>query len=157
MAGHFDLVPWSFLSPSRQTDPQQDEITPIDPQPAKMKFIFTGFKQEGGFRVFSYDGITDARERLRFSVRIDLALSRQHGIRLQELPLLGVTLLERRTGDEHELTFTEEAMARCVEEAAAAQQAEDAKNAPKRRVKAEPVVEEDPYASAPMPNPWRTW
>ncbi|HVW08229.1 MAG TPA: hypothetical protein VHC90_06585 [Bryobacteraceae bacterium] len=89
--------------------------------------------------------------RTRFSVRVDLELSRQCGVRLQELPLLCVSVLERRTGDERDLVFSEAEMARVVEEAAVAREAEAAKApGPKRRAKKDPA-EEDPYEGAPMP------
>lgn len=123
-----------------------------------MRFSFSGFKQDGGFRVFSYDARGEDGVRLRFTVRVNLEQSRQYGIRLQELPLLCVTVLERRTGNERDLIFTEEAMARHVEDAAAAQEAEAAKNTPKRRAKNAAAEEDDPYESAPMPNPYgRSW
>ena len=71
-------------------------------------------------------------------MRVDLGIEPQSKIRLQELPLLCVSVLEGRTGEERDLVFTEEAMARSVQEAAMAQEAEAAKAAPqKRRVKKE--------------------
>lgn len=118
-----------------------------------MRFTFTGFRQDGGCRVFAYEGIGEDRVKTRFSVRVDLALSRQFGIRLQELPLLCVTVLERRTGDERDLVFSGEAMAVAVE-AAATEAAEVARAAaPKRRAKKEVVEEYDPYEGSPMPPP----
>jgi hypothetical protein len=144
------------LSPSPQFEEQPDPAAQPDP-PALMRFTSTGFRPDGGCRVFSYEGIDENRVRTQFTVRVDLALSRQHGIRLQELPLLCVTVLERRTGDDRDLVFTEEAMARSVVDATAAQEAEAAKTAPKRRSpKVQPTEsgsssDYDPYEAAPMP------
>ncbi|HEY4087946.1 MAG TPA: hypothetical protein VGM43_18525 [Bryobacteraceae bacterium] len=118
-----------------------------------MRFTFTGFRQDGGSRVLSYEALGGDGVRTLFTVRVDLELSRQYKIRLQELPLLCVSVLERRTGEERDLVFTEEAMARSVEEAARAQEAEAAKAAPqKRRVKKEADTY-DPYEATPMPPP----
>ena len=118
-----------------------------------MRFNFIGFRQDGGSRVVSYEALGKDGVRTPFTVRVDLELSRKHGIRLQELPLLCVSVLERRVGDERDLVFTDEAMARSVEEAAAAQEAEAARTAPpKRRAKKDPN-EYDPYEATPMPPP----
>ncbi|HXE62381.1 MAG TPA: hypothetical protein VN519_02520 [Bryobacteraceae bacterium] len=116
-----------------------------------MRFTLTGFRQDGAFRIFSYEGISEDRVRTQFTVRVDPELGRRSGIRLQELPLLCVWVLERRTGDEPDLIFTEEAMARAVEERAAAAEAEAARNAPPKRRKKEAVEEYDPYEGTPMP------
>jgi hypothetical protein len=77
-----------------------------------MQFILTGFTQDGGFRVFAFEGIAADRARSPFTVRADLALSRIYGIRLQELPLMCRAILEHREEGEQEnaLTFTEDAM-----------------------------------------------
>ncbi len=77
-----------------------------------MQFILTGFKQDGDFRVFAFEGIAADRVRSPYTVRADLALSRTYGIRLQELPLMCRAILERREEGEQEnaLTFTEDAM-----------------------------------------------
>jgi hypothetical protein len=118
-----------------------------------MRFTFTGFRQDGGSRVLSYEALGGDGVRTLFSVRVDLELSRKHRIRLQELPLFCVSVLDRRTGEERDLVFTDEAMARSVAEAAAAQEAEAAKSAPqKRRVKKE-ADDYDPYEGKPMPPP----
>jgi hypothetical protein len=117
-----------------------------------MRFTFTGFRPDGGYRIFSYEGIGENRVRLPFTVRVNLEWCRQHGIRLQELPLFCVAVLEQRTGEERDLVFTEDAMARSVEDASAAQEAEAAKNAPKRRSKPAAAPDAyDPYEAAPMP------
>lgn len=77
-----------------------------------MQFILTGFTQDNEFRVFAFEGIAPNRVRIPFTVRADLALSRRHGIRQQELPLMCRAVLEgREEGDSKKaLTFGEEAM-----------------------------------------------
>ena len=77
-----------------------------------MQFILTGFTQDIGFRVFAFEGISPERTRTSFTVRADLALIKGYGIRIQELPLLCRSLLERREaeGETRGLTFTEEDM-----------------------------------------------
>ena len=61
-----------------------------------MQFVMTGFTQDIGFRVFAFEGIAGDGTRTPFTVRLDLALSRKYGIRIQELPLLCLGHLERR-------------------------------------------------------------
>jgi len=140
------------LSPSPQFEEPLDPVAPQD-SAAPLRFTFTGFRPDGGSRVFSYQALAEDGVRTQFTVRVDLELSRRYKIRLQELPLFCVSVLERRTGEERDLVFTEEAMARSVEEAAAAQEAEAAKAAPqKRRAKKDPE-DYDPYESTPMPPP----
>lgn len=77
-----------------------------------MHFIFKGFSQVTGFRVFAFEGIAGDRTRMAFTVKTDLALIRRYGIRVQELPLLCRGLLEQRdeTEQERTMTFTEEGM-----------------------------------------------
>jgi hypothetical protein len=118
-----------------------------------MRFTFTGFRPDGGARVFSYEALGEDGVRTQFTVRVDLELSRRFGIRLQELPLFCVSVLGRRTGDERDLVFTEEAMTRSVEEAAAAREAEAAKAAPPKRRPKKEADGYDPYESTPMPPP----
>src|SRR5579871_4281537 len=86
----------------------------------EMQFTLTGFTQDTGCRVFAYEGTGEDRVRMRFTVRADLALSRKYGIRLQELPLMCLAILERSSVidetsaepavPQRALTFTEEAM-----------------------------------------------
>jgi hypothetical protein len=91
-------------------------------QEQKMQFILTGFKQDGEFRVFGFEGVAADRARTSFTVRADLVLSRRYGIRLQELPLICRGVLEQRAESEteHALTFTEEAMRTHMSNGAAA-------------------------------------
>ena len=77
-----------------------------------MQFVMTGFTQDNGFRVFAFERISTDRKRTPFTVSADMDLVRQYGIRVQELPLLCVALLEEQLeGDETRAwTYTEEAM-----------------------------------------------
>lgn len=88
-----------------------------------MHFILTGFTQDVGFRVFAFEGIAVDRIRTSFTVRADLALIRRYGIKIQELPLLCQSLLDRRDDGEEAraLTFTEAEMRVCENERIAAQ------------------------------------
>ena len=83
----------------------------------KMQFMLVGFSQDGGFRVFTFEGIGEDRTRTKFTVRTDLALIRGYGIRMQELPLLCREYLERATlvevgstEPERTWTYTEDEM-----------------------------------------------
>ena len=77
----------------------------------KMQFTLTGFSQVQEYRVFTFEGVAADRSRSAFTVRTDLALTRQYAIRIQELPLLCRAVLERHEGDQlHALTFTEDDM-----------------------------------------------
>ncbi len=77
-----------------------------------MQFRFTGFTEDKGFRVFAFDAVGEDRTRTTFTVRADLGLIGRHGIRVQQLPLLCMALLEegREGQEECSLTFTEERM-----------------------------------------------
>jgi hypothetical protein len=109
-----------------------------------MQFTLTGFTQDGGSRVFAYEGTGDDRVRIKFTVRADLALSRKYGIRLQELPLMCLGILERSSetdeasGAEPDislraLTFTEDAMIRYADDCLAARDAAALKRTSLRR------------------------
>jgi hypothetical protein len=102
---------------------------------SNMHFVLNGFSEDSGFRVFTFDGIPADRlqlVRMPFTVRIDLALSRKHGIRLQELPLLCRSVLERGDGDpdKRSFTYTEEDMCDHVERGARDEGAKHAKHRP---------------------------
>ncbi len=90
-----------------------------------MQLLFRGFSQVQGFRVFVYEGVAADRTRTPFSVRTDLALIKRYGIRLQDLPLLCRTVLERCAEEEakRDFTYTEEDMCRYAHCAAAREQA----------------------------------
>jgi hypothetical protein len=77
-----------------------------------MRFVLTGFSHNTGSRVFAFEGIAADFTRITFSVSADVELSRRHGIRVQELPLICLRILEQHdTGEqERNLTFAEEDM-----------------------------------------------
>jgi hypothetical protein len=131
-----------------------------------MQFTLTGFTQDLGSRVFAYEGVGEDRVRLRFTVRADLALSRKYGIRLQELPLMCLGILERSSVPDEaseaepvalvrHLTFTEDAMIQYADGCLAARDAAALKRTSLRR---QPVktpaapAEFNPYSdSSPTP------
>jgi hypothetical protein len=78
----------------------------------KMHFILRGFKQVMGFRVFTFEGITEERVRSIFTVRADLSLAHRYDVPLQDLPVLCRSVLERLhdSGDKRAYAFTEEDM-----------------------------------------------
>jgi len=98
---------------------------------AKIHISLTGFSQVMEFRVFTFEVIADQATK-PFTVRVDLALARRYGIRLQELPLLCRTVLDGRdsSGEERALTYTEEDMSSYC--AAAREQAIKNKKPPRR-------------------------
>lgn len=131
-----------------------------------MQFTLTGFKQDMGCRVFGYEGTGDDRVRIKFTVRADLALSRKYGIRLQELPLMCLGILERSsesgiTADaQRALTFTEDAMIHHAEECVSARTAAALKRSSVRRQppKAAPAPAEfNPYTEAPLTAPTKPY
>ena len=87
-----------------------------------MQLILTGFTHDGGFRVFAFDRIGEDRVRTQCTVRADLALIRNYGISIQDLPLLCRALLDR--GEQSlanpALTFGESDMMECADQRAAA-------------------------------------
>ncbi|MBI4876752.1 MAG: hypothetical protein HY822_19115 [Acidobacteria bacterium] len=101
----------------------------------KRQFVLRGFSQVTGFRVFAFEGVAADRTRALYSVRVDMALTRQYGIRLQELPLLCRDVLDRRDedGGVRAFTYTEEDMSLHAKECAAAREgAALRKKAPRR-------------------------
>jgi hypothetical protein len=70
-----------------------------------MQYVLTGFTQDGGFRVFAFQGIRSDQTRSAFTVRADLSLIRAYEIMVQELPLLCRALLEQ-TGESADRSFT---------------------------------------------------
>ena len=132
-----------------------------------MQFTLTGFTQEAGCRVFAYEGVGEDRIRIKFTVRADLALSRKYGIRLQELPLMCLGILERSSETDEAsvvaggaappiahrtLTFTEEAMILYADEIVAARDAAALKRSSNRRQQpakeTPPPGEFNPYSEA---------
>ena len=98
-----------------------------------MQFVLTGFSQASEFRTFAFEGIAADRKRTAFTVRTNLTLTRQYGIRLQELPLLCRAVLERRheAQQQRAFTFAEEDM-RLHADAAAAREAAARQRKPPR-------------------------
>lgn len=113
----------------------------------KMNFIIRGFKHAMGFRVFTFEGIAADGTRAVFTVKTDLSLTREHGIRLQELPLLCREVLERC--DEAEstraFTYTEEDMRLHAADCAARD------GAARKRKKPRPPVSEQAGAAWRVP------
>jgi hypothetical protein len=109
-----------------------------------MTFILTGFRQDLGFRVFAFERTEAARTRIEFTVRADLGLLRRYDIRVQELPLLCRSLLERQEAVEAQraprpdraetraLTFTEDEMRACANDRAAKTEAARKRKPPRR-------------------------
>jgi len=128
----------------------------------KMMFTLTGFTQDAGCRVFAYEGVGEDRVRIRFTVRADLSLSRKYGIRLQELPLMCLGILERSSvsdeagGGEPSLTqramtFTEQAMSQYADDCVAARDAAALKRTSQRRQVPKPAAaagDFNPFAEA---------
>lgn len=100
-----------------------------------MQFMLSTFTQDMGFRVFAFEGVDEDRVRTPFLVRVDLALIRTYGIRMQELPLLCRSLLERRdaASEAHTITFTEEEMSTYSKDCVAAREAAAQKRKPPRK------------------------
>lgn len=71
-----------------------------------MQYVLTGFSESLGFRIFAFEGVCTGRERRPYTVRADLALARRYGIRLQELPLLCRSILDRLAEDDPGRAFT---------------------------------------------------
>jgi hypothetical protein len=79
---------------------------------SKVQFILKGFSEIRGFRIFAFERIASDRTRDLFSVKADLTLIRRYGIRLQELPLLCRSVLERcdDSGEKRAFAFSEQDM-----------------------------------------------
>lgn len=100
----------------------------------KMQFVLTGFNEIQGARVFAFEGVASDRSRTPYTVTTNLAMSRQYGIRLQELPLLCRSILEQAyaDSDEHTFNYAEADMRQYAESAAARAAAARARKPPKR-------------------------
>jgi hypothetical protein len=107
-----------------------------------MQYILTGFTHHMSFRVFAFECVGEDRVRTEYKVRADLALIRRYGIRVQELPLLCLGILERRNEAEVQRTFTyTEADMRlnadlCASRAAAEQKRKGPRRPPNQAVEA---------------------
>jgi hypothetical protein len=79
---------------------------------AGMNILLAGFKDRDGARHFSFECVGADRSRTAVIVDADMALARKHDIRLQELPLICLQLIEAQ-GDEGPrgvITLTEDHM-----------------------------------------------
>lgn len=119
------------------TSPNKLEGVPSRSIP--MLFSLTGFSQDMGFRVFSFERVAADRTRTQCTVRADLTLIRAYGIRVQDLPLLCRGLLERNDAGAPlgTLTFTEEEMRLHAVNSAASRDAAALKRKPSRRTTSE--------------------
>jgi hypothetical protein len=74
-----------------------------------MQYILTGFTEKLGFRVFAFDYVSKEKVRSSYVVKTDLALTRKYGIRMQELPLLCRSVLERKEegNEQHSHVYSE--------------------------------------------------
>ena len=70
-------------------------VTAAPAKDLKIRFIFSGFKQDEGFRVFFFEDSGKEHMGSKYSVRADLSLARRLGIPTQDLPLLCRAILER--------------------------------------------------------------
>ena len=79
---------------------------------SKVRLIFTGFQQLNGMRVLAYESIAADNSRTVLTVSADLALARNYGISLQDLPLLCRAILENpeREATGPKVIYTEEDM-----------------------------------------------
>lgn len=101
-----------------------------------MQFVLTGFKHDRGLRVFEFEGIAADKTRSEFFVSADLMLIRRYGIRVQELPLLCLRLLEQHEfkEQEHTLIFAEEEMRQHMNLCTAERDAAHRKKPPRRPI-----------------------
>lgn len=107
----------------------------------KMQYVLKGFTQVEQSRVFVFEGVGADHARSVFTVQSDLNLTRQYGIRLQELPLLCRALLERTTEGEPKRTFTytEADMRAYADGAREREEAARSRRAPRRPVTEQPL------------------
>ena len=105
----------------------------IRKETTRMQFVLTGFSHNAGLRVFGFEGVAADQTRTKFSVSADIALSRRHGIRVQELPLLCLRFLEQHdTGNEkRDLTLAKEDMCVYANNCAAQRESAQRKRSPR--------------------------
>jgi hypothetical protein len=103
-------------------------------QNAKMQFVLKGFRETTGLRVFVFDRVDADRSRAEYTVEADMALARQYGIRLQELPLLCRALLEKQEIGQGNRAFiySESEMGKYASDAAARVEAARKRKPPRR-------------------------
>lgn len=98
-----------------------------------MTFTLSGFKEGNGFRQFVFQCAASDRTKTTVVVAADVNLARKHEIRLQELPLICLRLLESLDQDRlaGPVTLTEDHMTAIQTEAHSA--AEKRSHKPPRR------------------------
>jgi hypothetical protein len=109
-----------------------------------MHFILKGFNQVMEYRIFEFEGIAVDSVRASFTVRIDLALARKYGIRLQELPLLCKEVLDQsgEGGANRAFTYSEAQMSTHATDLSAREAAAKSKRTNRR------------LAPVHVPSPW---
>lgn len=77
-----------------------------------MTFTLSGFTEGNGLRRFAFQCVGNDRSRRMIIVRADVSLARKHDIRLQELPLICLRLLESFEDESiaEAITLTEDQM-----------------------------------------------
>lgn len=100
-----------------------------------MQYTLAGFTHQMGVRTFAFVCTNDEKQKSEFRVRADLALIQRYGIRVQDLPLLCLGVLERRDEADDRRTFTyTEADMRSYAEARAIRDAEaEKKKVPRKQ------------------------
>jgi hypothetical protein len=78
-----------------------------------MDYVLVDFRQLENVRQFSFSGTSADKERLNFTVGVNLAAIRSYGITMQELPLLCRRFLEEKPvlEQERKSMFSESRMA----------------------------------------------
>lgn len=100
----------------------------------RSRFVLQGFHDSLGFRDFQFERVAQDWSRQAFTVRTDLSMSRKYGIRLQELPLLCLALLENHAPGEMGpvVVYTEAAMSSHADGVAARLLAAKTRKPPRR-------------------------
>lgn len=99
-----------------------------------MMITLAGFKEGGGLRRFAFQCVGADKSKTTVIVRADVNLARKYDIRLQELPLICVRLLETLSGDQlaGPITLTEDHMVAIQAAARAAAEKRAAQRPPRR-------------------------
>lgn len=107
-----------------------------------MTFTLSGFTDGHGMRRFAFQGLRGDHSKSTVMVDADVNLARKHDIRLQELPLICLRLLESFGADEpsEAITLTEDQMIAVQEEA---------RNAAEKKTRKAP--------RRPAPEPGQAW
>lgn len=108
----------------------------------KPQFIFTGFTQTAGIRIYAFEGTVDV-QRIHFTVTVDLQLIPGYGIRIQDLPLLCRELLQRRVEPDaiSAFVFTEQEMRSHSEKLTTAREEAERKKKPRPVPNTNPVAD----------------